>query len=170
MRLSGTQGRGVLEYSPPRAPLVADPMRRGRRSRKPPEPVVVRSLADVQGILENARSFRRTPRTALDLDAVSTREAARVQARINLRAAECGCNAGSVSGAVALLAYASYLLVGVGSPGHWSFQHLLVGTTVVIGAALAGKAFGIVRARLQLVGELERLRDQLLLATRSGAG
>lgn len=71
---------------------------------------------------------------------------------------------------MALLAYAGYLLVSVGTPFHWAFQHLLVGTTVVIGSALVGKAFGIVRARLQLVGELERLRDQLLLATRSGAG
>lgn len=149
VRLNGKQGRGEIGYSPPRAP----------------EPIVVRSLADVQRILENARSLRRTPRTALDLDAVSSRDAARIQTRINLHAADCGCNAGSVTGAVALLAYAAYILVSVGSPVQWASQHLLVGTTVVIGSALAGKAFGIVHARLQLVGELERLPDQL-----SGAG
>lgn len=145
MRLSAGHLRGGLEPSP----------------RRSPEHEVVRTLGDVEAMLGRARFLRRTPRARLDVGLLPSQEAAPIQARINRRAAECGCDAGSVVGAAVLLGYLGYLLLTVGSPTRWGLGELLAGTSLVIGAALAGKAAAVIQARVQLVRELEHLRARL---------
>ena len=64
----------------------------------------------------------------------------------------CGCAAGGVAASVALFAYVAYLFFAEGAPPHWELGDLGWGAAAVFGAAVAGKAAGIVRARRALDG------------------
>jgi hypothetical protein len=64
----------------------------------------------------------------------------------------CGCELGGIAASVALIAYVAYLFVVQGSPPGWQLRDLGWGVAVVFGAALAGKAVGIARARRAVEG------------------
>lgn len=70
---------------------------------------------------------------------------------------ECGCDSGSVAGAAGLFAYLALLPVVVGWPSAWRWRHLFIGVIFCFGAAMLGKLFGLLRARVRLVRELESL-------------
>jgi peptidoglycan/LPS O-acetylase OafA/YrhL len=62
-----------------------------------------------------------------------------------------------VAASIAFFAYVGAILLVVGTPPHWGTSELLWGVAVVVGAALGGKAVGVVRSRRRLFDELERL-------------
>jgi hypothetical protein len=81
---------------------------------------------------------------SLEGDHVAPRPATEKQA--------CGCEAGAIAASAALLGYFAYLFAAEGAPPGWQLSDLGWGSAVVFGAALAGKAVGIVRARRAVNG------------------
>ncbi len=130
--------------------------------------LVLRTLADVDDMARKARSLFNSPRASLDVEGLSAGEARERETRLNLYAANCGCNSGSVTASLGLLGYLAFLAITFGSPAEWRLEHLVWGAAVFLIAALTGKAFGVLRARAQLLGELERLRARLQLLSAMG--
>jgi hypothetical protein len=86
-----------------------------------------------------------------------------VEARVDSEASACGCGSAAVAASFAFFAYLGVVLVVVGTPPHWGASELLWGIAVVVGAALVGKALGLVRARRRWFGELEQVRAQVAM-------
>ncbi len=97
----------------------------------------------------------------MHLVGITPDEAALLGTRLNLHAANCGCEAGSVVSSLVVVGYAGYLGLARGWPTNWGVRDLLVGVAVLLAAALVGKALGILLARVHLVHELERLLERL---------
>jgi hypothetical protein len=73
-------------------------------------------------------------------------ERAALQARANRYAGECGCKAGSVAMALALVLTPAVIAVR----GEFGLLTLVVGVGAVFAAAVAGKAAGLLLARVRL--------------------
>jgi hypothetical protein len=86
-----------------------------------------------------------------------------VEARVNSEASACGCVSAAVAASFAFFAYLGVVLVVIGTPPHWGASELLWGIVFVVGAALVGKAVGLVRARRRWFGELEQVRAQVAM-------
>jgi hypothetical protein len=91
-----------------------------------------------------------------------------LEARVNSAASACGCVSAAVAASLAFFAYLGVVLVVVGTPPRWGASELLWGIAVVVGAALVGKALGLVRARRRWLGELEQVRAQVALPDDGG--
>ncbi len=83
--------------------------------------------------------------------------ALKTQLRLNALAEDCGCSMGSAFMSAAALAAALYIFLGPGALR----SDLLAMAALVLMAALIGKLAGILRARVLLVRELERLAASL---------
>jgi hypothetical protein len=133
--------------------------------------VVLRTPADMDRLLSLSRWPRGVPRIALHVDAIDEDEVEVLETILNMHASNCGCTVGSVAASLSAVAYVAYLLVAVGWPSDWRPGHLLQGIVVLVIAGAVGKIAGVVRARFQLAGELDRLRQRLHSpAAHSGEG
>jgi hypothetical protein len=128
----------------------------GRWTRLDREQSVLRTAADVEQAIEVARS-----RVVLSLE--SDGHISDVEARVKSEASACGCVSAAVAASLAFFAYLGVVLVVVGTPPHWGASELLWGIAVVVGAALVGKALGLVRARRRWLGELGQVRAQVAM-------
>ena len=78
---------------------------------------------------------------------VATRDEPDLAWPLGGEAAPCGCASAAVAGSAGFLGYVGYLLVAEGAPSHWGSPDLLWGSLIVLGTAVAGKAFGLMRGR-----------------------
>ncbi len=129
------------------------------RTPSPPVRTSLRTREDVTTLLSAVKGPAARHQIApvgVRLPGLSPAAALKTELRLNSLAQDCGCSVGSGFMAASALAGAVYLLLSPGS-GHPSGSDLFAVAAVVLVAALVGKLAGIVRARVLLVRELERL-------------
>jgi hypothetical protein len=97
--------------------------------------------------------------------ALSPSDARHAEVRLNQEAGACGCGSAAVAASACFLGYVAFLFVAHGTPPYWGLLDLVWGLLLTIGAALCGKALGLLRARRRWLAELERLRTQISLAS-----
>jgi hypothetical protein len=126
------------------------------------EQPVLRTAADVAQAKRAGRSRLPPPHTVLAVE-LAEDQASGFETRLNREADACGCGSAAVAASFAFFGYVVVVLLVVGTPPRWGFAELVWGGAVLLGAALVGKALGLMRARRRWFDELERLRAQLLL-------
>jgi hypothetical protein len=89
------------------------------------------------------------------LDSAFVEDGAELERRLNALYSDCGCDAGSAAVLLAAVAYGSWLLAA-DRPARP--RDGLQGLAVLSGAALAGKATGLVRSRVALLRLIRSLR------------
>jgi hypothetical protein len=95
----------------------------------------------------------------LALAGVPMATAVRAEMRINASARDCGCETGSRVATVALFVVLLVAYLRFDSVVPHGVTELAQWVGVVLLGALAGKAWGILRARRRLASELSRLRN-----------
>jgi hypothetical protein len=95
------------------------------------------------------------PPARVVLDPVFVPDSAAVERRLNALYSDCGCGVGSAAALLAALAYGSRLLAAERRARPRDGLH---GLAVLGGAALAGKAAGLVRSRVALLRLTTALR------------
>jgi hypothetical protein len=123
------------------------------------DPLVIRDASQLHAIWGNPAIIRRRP-LIIDLPRLTAEQSRTAAERIAAQAAECGCSMGAKFMAGATVCAASWLLhvYGLTAQLLWRLPWAL---PVVIAAAGAGKAIGIVRARTQFRNELTSLIERV---------
>jgi hypothetical protein len=130
--------------------------------------VIVEALSDVRRVRRGVPIFgrRRISGVTLHVDALGPTESRRMQDRMNARLMACGCAEGSVFMLGTLIVAISVLVIT--SPGHrptWILMHAAAVFPLLIIAGLAGKASGLMMARIRF----HYLCDALARRLRAGA-
>jgi hypothetical protein len=121
-------------------------------------------VQDVQSFLVESRLLfhpLQVARASVQLPGLSARETSDLEVRLNVELRECGCNSGSVWGAIGILVYCALTWVFVGGPSAWRWKHLPIGIVFALAAAVVGKLFGRLRARIRLSRKLQWLLEDL---------
>jgi len=120
----------------------------------------LQSPADIERLLERSRNLfvpLRIHQINVMFDGPSAKELKETEIRLNAKLHECGCQEGSIAGAVGLLAYVALLLVQVGWSAAWRWKYVGLGVGFCFVMAMLGKAVGLLRARRRLIRQLEFL-------------
>lgn len=115
---------------------------------------------DIEALLERSRhlfSPLRVQKISVSVEGLSPRASEEIETRLKAYLSDCGCQAGSVAAAIGIFVYLALLTAVVGWPSAWKWKHLFIGIGVCFGMAMLGKLFGLLRARVKLVRELELL-------------
>lgn len=104
------------------------------------------------------RRVARGARVRVAIDGMSDAEHALWEARINRHARACGCELGTIFAALAIVAYAAYVLGARDTARLDWLPALGVGLLVVGSAAALGKTVGLGYARIRLASLLSALR------------
>lgn len=131
-------------------------------------PTILRGASDIDRLLCQSRRlvWSLEPRQiALDLEVLPADEAETLESRLNKLSADCGCRTGSVATTFGALGFIIVLWLRLGSFQDLRPSHAWQGAAALLGSSLVGKVMGIVRSRIKLVEELQRLRVRLVDAT-----
>ena len=129
------------------------------------ETAIIRTGHDVAKLVHRSRLRYGTRPTRVAVAALSPSDAKHAEERLNREASACGCGNAAAAASACFFGYVAFLFFLHGAPPHWDLIDLLWGLILTIGAALCGKALGLLRAQRRWLTELERLRTQISLAS-----
>jgi hypothetical protein len=121
---------------------------------------ILRTDEEIFFLLRKSRNFFRPldiSKIIIALEGLSASVSSETETKLNAHLRDCGCLAGSVAATTGIFVYVALLPVIVGWPSAWRWKHLFIGIGVCFGMATLGKIFGLLRARVRLVRELEVL-------------